>query len=177
MDACLNWCSKWSRSPMAVTAPNVSRKASSRRGIRGTSCARTSSRRPLRSFLIGPALNEFASTLSATKSCWWHEDPSRRFRRTPRCPVVPKMAVREGSPSRQSYHPGNVQADSPPARDTGPPSAPTGNVEFHPSRCRSAQGCPARRDPRGLVDDQGSSADISLHIPKAGQTEPHLFLG
>jgi hypothetical protein len=32
-------------------------------------------------FFDRPGLNEFAPTLSATKSCWWHEDSSRRFGR------------------------------------------------------------------------------------------------
>jgi hypothetical protein len=53
---------------MAVTAPNVSRRASSRKGIRGTSCARTCSRRPLRSFLICLALNEVHLHLVRDKS-------------------------------------------------------------------------------------------------------------
>jgi hypothetical protein len=39
-------------------------------------------KRPPRSFLTG--LSEFASTLSATKSCGWREGSSRRFGCAPR---------------------------------------------------------------------------------------------
>ena len=73
-------------------------------------------------FFDRPGLTEFAFTLSATKSSWWHEDSSRRFRRAPRRSPVPKMAVREGAPGRQPHHPGNRPAYSPPDRDSRPPT-------------------------------------------------------
>jgi hypothetical protein len=53
-------------------------------GTRGTSCARTSLRQPLRSFSTAPGLSEFASALYAAASSSWHEASSRRFRLAPR---------------------------------------------------------------------------------------------
>ena len=41
-----------------------------------------------------PRPNEFACTSSMTKSSWWHEDSSRRFRRASGRSLVPKMGVR-----------------------------------------------------------------------------------
>src|SRR6478672_5664718 len=81
-------------------------------GQRGTTCARTWWRRPLRSFLTGPGLGELGFTLSATKSSWWHEDSSRRLRCAARRRLVPKIAVREGAPGRQPHHSGNLSTNN-----------------------------------------------------------------
>jgi hypothetical protein len=147
---------------MAVTAPNASPKASSTKGTHGTSCARTCWRRARHSSSIARGLSVFASIWFATKSSRWHEDSSRRFRRPPRRPLVPKMGIRKGAPSRQPHHPGDQGSYAPPDRNSRSSPAQTRNIQFNPPRRRSAQGCSARRDNRGLV------ADLSFLISVSG---------
>src|ERR1035441_8034244 len=77
--ACLNWCSRLSRSPTVAIAPSALPKTSSLMGMHGSICVRTCLKRRLRSSSTGPGPSGFASTLSATRSCPSHDDPSRRL--------------------------------------------------------------------------------------------------
>ncbi len=148
---------------MAVTAPNVSQKASSSKGTRGRSCAGTCWKRPVRSFLTGPGPSGFAFTLYVMKFSWLYEDSSRRLRRAPRRRLVPKLAVREGAPAgSQPHHPGNCSACSPPDCDFRPPPSDSErsvrSFAQSPSiRMSATRSC-------GPVDDPMSTADLSVPI-------------
>ncbi len=156
---CLNWCSRLSRRPMVAIAPNALPKTSSRKGVHGRSCVRTCWKRRLRSSSTSHGRSGFASTLCATRSCPWHEDPSRRLGHASRGYPMSAMAVHEGASGRQPHRPGNRRADSPTDCDSGPPSPPARHVDFNPPHRRPAQRCAARRDHRELVEHRGSRRD------------------
>jgi len=82
------------------------------------------------------------------------------------------MAVREGAPSRQSHDSRNLRADSPPDRSSGPPFTSTRNIQFHPSRVRTAQGCLARRNHRGFVDGCGQKATYRYYSEARRERPP-----
>jgi hypothetical protein len=84
---------------MAATALSASRKASSRRLIRGANSAATSWKLLMRSTSAGVRPPEFVFTWSAMRFCPSREAPSRCLRTATRRRALQTLAVRQRRPS------------------------------------------------------------------------------